>query len=571
MKNIYIYIPILFLSNILTAWGQTASQNYVGTQTMLKAYNSEAEDDSLVAGAELVSRTEIQYYDGLGRPTYNVQNGQSPSNRNLGTMTEYDNAQSLTRNWLAVPVYGSQDYQSAADFKNAASMAHGTEHAFTVTATDALGRDDYWQNAGDAWHTGSRIVKTEYVTNGEKSIIQYSAPTDKNSLVRDGYYAACMLDGMKTTDEDGHTLEVYTDMFGRKVLERRNGNNDTYFVYNVLGQLRYVLTPQYQADKAKDTGAYEYRYDSNGNVVKKVIPGCEYMQYWYDTNDRVIAMQDGRMRAGTGNNHHMFYIYDKFGRLAIQGGCTGLAHPGGDTAVLDITAPHDKTVDFGGYTVMYPYNFNNPKAEIVNYYDDYAFVKYCGALKRLPVDSLRQELIQTPAVEFRGIEYGKGQLTGQFVVDSEQNYTLTAYFYDIRGNVIASRSISSDRTYTSTRTEYTFLNAVRRTVQTVIKGFGTPNARKTGTDIVNTYDERSGKLLHSDLTVTDGNVSKSRRIESYGYDDLGRVSKLEQGNGVHKTSYGYDLHGWTTAVTGDAFTESLGYATGESPCYNGNI
>ena len=105
--------------------------------------------------------------------------------------------------------------------------------------------------------------------------------------------------GEKTTDEDGHTLTIFTDKLGRKVLERRasdEGNNDTYFVYNDLGQLRFVLSPEYQNDRHKAIFAYEYRYDNRGNVVKKILPQCEYIQYWYDTADRLIYMQDGRMR-----------------------------------------------------------------------------------------------------------------------------------------------------------------------------------------------------------------------------------------------------------------------------------
>ncbi|MDE5986245.1 MAG: hypothetical protein K2H16_03065, partial [Prevotella sp.] len=480
------------------SYNESGDGNYVKTETMLDANGNNR-------------TTSITYYDGLNRPVETVANGLNQAGTYAASYTVYDSRGRESEIWLPVISGTSPDYVPYSSVGPLAGTTYSDACAYSHKSYDILDRPLKETTPGSAWHSGEKGVTYEYLTNTANSVMKYDAPCGKNSLVKDGYYKANTLTSVKTTDEDGHTLEVFSDFEGRKVLERRNGNNDTYFVYNVLGQLRYVLAPQYQKDKIKDLYAYEYRYDSNGNVVKKIIPGCEYMQYWYDSSDRIIAMQDGRMRAGK-ENHHTFYVYDKFGRLAIQGGCTGLAHPGDNLAVMDISTPQDQTCNLGGYTVMHPYNFNKPKAEIARYYDDYDFVEYCGTLQDLPIDSLKPEYLLPFAVE----RSGKGQLTGQFVVDSEQNYTLTAYFYDIRGNVIASRSISSDRTYTSTRTEYTFLNAVRRTVQTVIKGFGTPNARKTGTDIVNTYDERSGKLLHSDLTVTDGNVSKSRRIESYG-------------------------------------------------------
>ncbi|TGX80635.1 hypothetical protein E5358_12170, partial [Palleniella muris] len=539
---------------------------------MMKAYNGEAEGDSMAVHASLVSKTDVQYCDGLGRPTYYVQNGVSPANRSIGALTEYDNAQRMTANWLGTPTSSSLDYPDIRGFKTESSANYGTGHAYTVAVTDALDRKDYSINAGEQWHSGNKIVKTEYMTNGENDVKMYTAPTDKISLVNDGFYEPCMLDGVKTTDEDGHTLEVYTDMFGRKILERRNGDNDTYFVYNTLGQLRYVLSPQYQKEGKKALYAYEYRYDSHGNVTKKILPGCEHIQYWYDNNDRLIAMQDGRMRNDNGNRH-FFYVYDGLGRLAVQGSCYGLAHPGDNLAVLDITAPHEKTKNSGGYTIKYPYYLNGPKADIVNYYDNYDFVEYCCILKNLPADSLKYEPVRKPVVEgsVEELDYGKGQLTGQLVVDSDKEYVLTVFFYDIRGNVIASRSVSSNNTYMSTNTEYTFLNTVRRTTQTLIKGFGTQKETMYRTCLTNTYDEKSGKLLFSDLTVTDGNSSKTQRIASHEYDDLGRVSKLVQGSGANSTSYSYDLHGWTTSVAGDAFTESIGYASGANPCYNGSI
>lgn len=74
---------------------------------------------------------------------------------------------------------------------------------------------------------------------------------------------------------DGHTITVYTDMDGRKVLERRDKSTDTYFVYNDLGQLRFVLPPIYRNSKSKNKKAitgYEYRYDGRGRLIKKILP-----------------------------------------------------------------------------------------------------------------------------------------------------------------------------------------------------------------------------------------------------------------------------------------------------------
>ncbi len=538
-------------------YNESGSGNYITSETLLDEAGN-------------YKKTEMAYYDGLNRPVETVTNGLNVAGNYTAAYTEYDDRGRARKTWLPVVCGMTHDFVPSSSLESLAQSTYSDSHAYSLKAYDILDRPVKELMPGEAWHSGNKGVAYEYLTNAPNSVKRYDAPCDKISLVKNGYYPPNTLSSVKTTDADGHTLEIFSDFEGRKILERRNGDNDTYFVYNVLGQLRNVLTPQYQAEEKKALYAYEYRYDDRGNVVKKILPGCEPTKYLYDSHDRLIAMHDGRMNESSYPRHE-FYVYDKFGRLAVQGRCSGVAHPGDNLAILDVTAAHDKTKDLGGYTIEHPYNYNSPKAELVNYYDSYDFVDYCGALKKLPTDSLKQKLIQAPILETLGIDYGKGRKTGQFMVDSDGHYTLTTFFYDIRGNVIASRSVSSDKTYTSIRNDYTFTNTVKRASQTVIKDFGTAFAHEYMTELVNTYDEQSGKLLYADLTVTDGNSSKTQRISSYEYDNLGRISTMEQGAGAHNTSYSYDLHGWTTSITGDAFTENLGYATGANPCYNGSI
>ncbi len=64
---------------------------------------------------------------------------------------------------------------------------------------------------------------------------------------------------------------------------------------------------------------YEYRYNIRGNVVKKFLPQCGYIQYWYDNDNRLIYMQDGRMRE---KGLYRFYLYDKLSRVVVEGTCT---------------------------------------------------------------------------------------------------------------------------------------------------------------------------------------------------------------------------------------------------------
>ena len=47
-----------------------------------------------------------------------------------------------------------------------------------------------------------------------------------------------------------------------------NGLEDTYYIYNNLGQLRYVLTPEYQKHPDRSAYVYQYEYDAHDNLVR---------------------------------------------------------------------------------------------------------------------------------------------------------------------------------------------------------------------------------------------------------------------------------------------------------------
>ena len=34
--------------------------------------------------------------------------------------------------------------------------------------------------------------------------------------------------------------------------------------------------------------AYQYEYDAYNNLIKKVLPGAQYTQYWYDKENKTF-------------------------------------------------------------------------------------------------------------------------------------------------------------------------------------------------------------------------------------------------------------------------------------------
>ena len=57
--------------------------------------------------------------------------------------------------------------------------------------------------------------------------------------------------------------------------------------------------------------AYEYRYDSRGRMVMKILPKDSSTgsttQYWYDRADRMAYMKDPAL-----GSRYRFYLYDRW-------------------------------------------------------------------------------------------------------------------------------------------------------------------------------------------------------------------------------------------------------------------
>ena len=75
----------------------------------------------------------------------------------------------------------------------------------------------------------------------------------------------------------------------------------------------------YQSVANLDQYAFQYKYDGYSRCIWKKLPGAQYMEYVYDSADRLTFSQDGNQRAG--DNKWTYYQYDNLNRLTLQGEC----------------------------------------------------------------------------------------------------------------------------------------------------------------------------------------------------------------------------------------------------------
>src|SRR5690606_4305656 len=140
-----------------------------------------------------------------------------------------------------------------------------------------------------------------------------------------GTYGTGHLYKNTVTDEDGNITIEFKNGQGQTVLVRKMLNAtekaDTYYVYNEYNQLAWVIPPllanmQTWGWNEQEALAYQYRYDGEGRLVEKKLPGKGWEYMVYDKADRLVFTQDAVMRPTA---KWLFTKYDKFGRVIMTG------------------------------------------------------------------------------------------------------------------------------------------------------------------------------------------------------------------------------------------------------------
>ena len=557
-------LPVVGLAQINTV---TITENFVKTETML---GSASNSSSLKA---------IQYYNGLGYPTVaGATVGQS--GQTAYTLTTYDALGREERQYLPVATDNSIEYKEPSEIISISGSenVYNDNTAYTQNHYDAFDRPVSIEQPGQAWRTADKRVTTAYAANtADDKVLRYTASSANNTLTATGQnYAAGTLTKETTKDPDNKTVVTFKDLFGNVILQRVAGNLDTYYVYDDLGRLRFVLPPAYQDKKNKALYCYEYRYDTRGRVTTKILPGAEYIRYWYDKADRVICMQDAMMRKV---GKYRFMLYDDFGRMVIQGLCSDYTH----NASLLASATYDNSSSSfldTGYRIPAKLvkALTDPELEIANYYDSHDFVNLKSLIKgkgitsgnfndqNISLTDLRNNFdmgVSTTASQI-------GQITGNIVVATNGERLMRVMGYDLKGNLIETKSQEIGGRVVSNTCEYTFTNKVKTSNSSIDVGYG----KKMTIKETYGYNDKNDQKSTYTVSVAHGKSAVSS-TQSYAYNALGQLSTVTRpftGSATKTVSYTYDLHGWLKSITTNSFAEELFYADGPgTKLYNGNI
>ena len=557
------------------------------SEKRLKGCNSVTEH-TYTSARKGTSVTTSTYYDSFGCPVNVVARGASTDSRDLATLTEYDALDRTVKEWLAVPCSAANGPISRDDFLEKSSSEYDDSLAFRESQYELSPSAEAVRILQPGVAFSKRPYTTSFVGNRQSDAMyrcQRFVPSSDYTFRTLGSYADGELAVVKTVDADNRTVLTFTDWKGNKVLERhvmdgsRGVTADTYYVYDALGKLRFVLPPA--LDGMTETGgnswdirscmplrqyAYFYRYDNRMLLVEKKLPGADPVYYINDITGNAVFSQDGNLRK---RNRWNFSIPDRFGRTAVEGLCGAP-----DAAAVEGMFVRVAKTDYANAASSicgtgYCSNIvlQAPSLLTADYYDDYRFL------------TLRQfeGLNRTGNCNARGLKTGTmtavlepttvylNSPTDKSKDTPSEICSVVSYDSEDRIACVETSNIlgGKDRTVT----EYTFSGKPLSMAVT-----HTAAGKLTAEESYGyTYDALD-RPLQTRYSINNG---QSVTLADNRYDKLGRLqSDRRNGSASLATEYSYNLHGKPTRISTPLYTESLFYEqphNGSTPQYGGNI
>lgn len=515
IRSALVIIVTVVCSSVM---GQTATENYVKSEAFING-----------SGAKV---TTVQYYDGLGRPTLNATNSMGNGGKYVYTRQQYDYGDRVSEQ--SIRAYGS----TSPVYNASLTWMDSDTHRSTTYTYDALNRPTIEKGPGDLWHNNSRFKQTAYLLNSANEVKLYTVST--NTLTQNSYYGKGKLFVERYTDENNHESKVYKDMQGRTVMERRinnSSNYDTYYVYDYLGNLRYVIPPKANDSMSNSSWTmssttvkqycYYYEYDSRGRCTKKQLPGCDYVTMTYDTNDRLISSQDGNQRNASSPTT-TYYEYDALGRQTVM----GIEYASGTKI------PYCKT-----------------------FYDDYSFLTSTESTK-VGFDSSNG--YESSYASAKGLQTGCRLLH----LDNPSTSEVTAMYYNAYGEMIQKRSTNHLSGNDDEYIQYNHYTGKELNHKHIHSASG----QTTHTEVY-TYEYDSADQLHYIKHKLDNNTQVT--LSTITYDNIGRVAT--KGGTLNTETYSYNIRDWVKKIENSQFYEYIGYndtsgdAVPTNKFYNGNI
>ncbi len=605
-----------------------------------------APNQPLTDPAAVISATDVAnvpqstaYFDGLGRPLQTVTKGASPvTKKDLVAPVEYD---AFGREAFKYQPYVSPTGDGAVKLNPfseqktfydgfLSTLNNNKEDIYygeTQFEASPLNRVTKSMAPGNSWTGSARGVTQQFLVNTLTEDVRIwnvtttmagNIPT--SAIASPSAYPNGTLYKNVTTDENGKQLIEYKDKEDKVILKKvqiatspginHTGWLCTYYVYDDLGNLRFVLPPRaverlasvswVLSTEVKDNHCFRYEYDHRNRMIIKQVPGAQPIEMVYDQRDRMVASRDGNLRAVTGK--WMATVYDNLNRPIMTGiYSSALSHndlitamnsatasgtvttvtqaldhlsvsqyvtgqpdykarvsvelldgfetPTGGTADVFVDPALVGTSESFSATLSLPNLNGNFYALTYTYYDNYT---YAGAKGAQSVYYTKPQagtnLYSEPIVVSTQT---KGLVTGTKVrILYTEHFLLTTTHYDAKGRPVQILSDNHNNGLEITTSLYDFAGKVLSsyTHQTNPKA-GTAGDTKLLTMM--TYDH-AGRVTKVTKQLNDL-VAHQRDIATNTYDALGQLQRKEFKNAagtavIESMDYTYNIRGWNKGI-----------------------
>jgi RHS repeat-associated protein len=583
------------------------SLNYVRERDIVKP----GVTDSLTA-SQLASpgdaRQSTQYFDGLTRPIQTVNKQISPLGYDQVSMQVYDTYDREVIKYLPYTSPSSDgNYKPGAlleqnNFNSAQFSGEQYYYGQINYEASPVSRPLTTLAPGNSWAGNSRGIQTQYLINTANDSVRIWIPgvNPSDLPTTTATYSPGTLYKTVTVDERYNQVEEYKDLQGNVVLKKVQLSSTpgtahvgwlcTYYVYDDIGNLRFVLQPAAvttllaQGNWTLSTAirnelCFYYGYDANNRLSVKKVPGAGEAWMVYDARDRLVMTQDSSLRY---QGKWLVTKYDNLNRPDS----TGLL-----TDANNLTYHQNLAANSSSY----PNTSSNFELLSQTYYDNYNWVSGTGSSLGSSLDQtytssstyFNTSYNTSPAYaqQIKQSVQTTGMVTGSMakVIGTTSQYLYTVSFYDDRGRVIQMQSINYTGGKDIITTQYDFSGKVLRTLQQQQK-----NGNNAQSHIVSTklnYDG-AGRLLTAYKNID--NAASDQLTATNSYNELGQLQNKAEGNSIENLAYAYNIRGWLTSInknwlTGtsnnyfgmelayDKTTAAVSSTSYNAAQYNGNI
>ncbi|SDG28077.1 DUF6443 domain-containing protein [Chitinophaga filiformis] len=645
-QRVFCWVLLLLIPGFLSAQNKPGGTRSTATAvTVPAAYNTTSinyirtwePDKPLTDTAAVISTSRLvrevkqttQYFDGLGRPIQTVSKGISSEGKDLVAPVIYDNYGREQYKYL--PYVQQSGNLNDGKFKTDPFNAQRAFYQNGVINPGVTGENIYYSQQEFEQSPLNRPLKSyapgnSWVNHPVESRYQVNAVADSVRLwnigtgipTSTGNYAAGQLQENVTIDEQGSQVVEYKDKQGQVILKKVQiaaipgtghiGWLCTYYVYDDLGSLRFVIPPlAVEAIKGPwiistaiaDELCFQYQYDARQRMVVKKVPGAGRVFMVYDVRDRLVFTQDSVQRTKS-PMEWLVTFYDDLNRPTMtaiyKGSSTREAlqtsmnaapasqsisyvapaeadlslytHDGSPlyTATNSITildgfdsgaggATEAKIDPAAGDTTVI--TATNPLPNIstsaltpltYTFYDNY---NYSGKLAFVGTDTGKLAAADTLYPEKLPVSNMTiGLVTGTKVrVLGTNKWLTTTTYYNDKGRafqVISENNLGGKDVLT---TLYNFKGAV---LATYLRHQNPQSATLQSTLLTSMTYDQGGRLLTVKKQLND-DVSQERLIAASSYDELGQLKLKRLGVGssgsvIDSLNYTYNIRGWLQGI-----------------------